>query len=100
MKKRMNITIEEDIYNRLEPFKDSLNISKICENAIIIELKIKEINMEGSQMDTLIEKLKIQKQQMTKQSTSIGIEEGTQAAKDLDYSDFELIDENLAIKEE
>ena len=39
MKKRMNITIEEDIYNRLEPFKDSLNISKICENAITVELK-------------------------------------------------------------
>jgi hypothetical protein len=46
MSQRINISVPDDLYQKMQSFKDSLNVSKICQDAIRREIMLKELREE------------------------------------------------------
>lgn len=62
MTQRINISIPDDLYERLQFFKDTINISKLCQHAIEKEVKKKEDfrkrMKEAPEMQEIIQRLR------------------------------------------
>jgi len=54
MSQRINISVPDELYEKMQTFKDQLNISKICQKAITRSISIEEIR---SQTGEEVEKL-------------------------------------------
>jgi len=89
MAERINISIPEDLSARLSCFKDRLNVSKICQEAISHAVRIEEIKEEGAlDMQKLIARLKEEKQQYGKKFIEEGYQYGLQDAYKTSLDDF------------
>ena len=61
MAKRLNISIPDDIHEKLQGFKNTINVSKICQEALAKEIREKRILLENPDTQTIIERLKNEK---------------------------------------
>ena len=95
MTQRINISIPESLYERLQTYKDSINVSKVCQDALLAEIKKKEEFVkrvkENSSMTEVIERLKKERIQKYFMFYDIGREDGFEWAKVASYN--ELIEE-------
>jgi hypothetical protein len=92
---RITITLPDLLFQRLQPVKNSMNISGLCQQAIEQAVTIEELKGESKNMDKLIEKLKLEKEQDNMSLKSQGITDGIEDATELSYTDFK----HLEIKE-
>jgi post-segregation antitoxin (ccd killing protein) len=86
MAKTLSITIPEDLFNRLQAVKESLNVSGVCQEAIASAVKIEELRKEGGDnMEAVIERLREEKKTHAEEYYAEGFEEGLRLGKELDY---------------
>lgn len=87
---RHNITIPDSLTKRLEKHRDRINVSRICANAIEEMLnyldKIEEIRKVGNKMDQLIERLKKEKSETSKEQFDHGLKVAKEWIEGAHYS--------------
>lgn len=99
----MNITIPDELHERLQAVKDvqpSLNVSAICQEAIEMTLRLAESRKRAvSKRERAIARLNLQIRRGQKEWYSKGKENGLNDAPDLNYEDFSVVIElcNTAI---
>jgi len=93
MSERINISIPGDLHKRLSHFKDRLNISKICQEAISIAVNIETMKDEtASDLDGLINRLRKEKAAHVAVYRETGFKDGMKDAFKLSYEDFAEFD--------
>jgi negative regulator of replication initiation len=100
MVERVTITLPDELYTRLQSFKDRLNVSGICQKAITRAVHIEECKIKNAPVpdelfvsDDVIERLRLEKQLHDRQSWTDGYEDATKAAEGFSYEDFLKVDE-------
>lgn len=89
MSKRINITIPDNLFERLEIVKEKMNVSAICQTAIESAVKTEEIKMSAmSKRESAIARLKIEAQNETDEWFQKGKRQGLEIAPDLSYTEF------------
>ena len=97
MAQRINISVKDDLYERLQAFRDSINVSRICQEAITAEVQEKEdfrkrMN-ETPDMEDIIARLRRQSREGFVIVREKGIKDGEDWAKTAHYDDlFEAVD--------
>lgn len=58
--KRLCISISEDLHKRIEPYRNKMNISKICTDALEIEIHRREVFSEATSelSEQIVDKMK------------------------------------------
>lgn len=98
---RITVTIPDDLHQRLQIVKDALNVSRLCQEAIDNAVRIEELKrQESPSMNTLIERLKIEKQQHVAEWKEAGVEDGKKDALELSYEEFKGLEQNNSIDDE
>lgn len=89
---RTTISIPDPLAARLEPLKDHINVSEICQRALEARVQTYEriaALSEEDVMEKLVQRLKIQKQESTQWSTKQGAEDGQHwAISDATYAEI------------
>jgi len=96
MVQRLSISIPDSLHNRIQKFKENLNFSKICQDALTGAVEMEEMkNTDIPERDKMIAKLRKQKEELTESYRQEGIKAGIENARsgDMDYSDFVAIEE-------
>jgi post-segregation antitoxin (ccd killing protein) len=92
MSQRINISIPDSLFDRLQPYKDAINVSKLCQDAIDREIKKKEdfkMRMnEAPGMEETIARLREEKMMRDKAVTELGRKDGIEWAKIAHYDDI------------
>lgn len=88
MSKRLTIAVPEALYERLQRVKHDLNISAVCQEALDMVVKNEELKLEQSQ-DSLVERLRAEKQMLLKKVRQEGFELGIRSTSKLSYRDFQ-----------
>ncbi len=84
---RLNITVPEELYARMEKWRDRLNLSRICQEAISRELnKIEEIPEEVRNMHEALSRLGQQKAKADRSSFRKGVYDGLEWARQAEYA--------------
>lgn len=103
---RLNITIPDDLHERIDRWRERLNISRICQDAIRRELdKLEQIPGEVQDMHAALSRLGQQKAKIERSCFRKGVHDGLEWARQADYADLkrwgerqpngELLDEVL-----
>ncbi|MCE5340160.1 MAG: hypothetical protein LLF92_03420 [Planctomycetaceae bacterium] len=91
MSERINITISDDLFKRLQTVKDSFNISGVCQEALQHKVSLQELrikNLETKDMNKIIERLRLEKAEHGKIYTEEGYKEGQDDAKSMSYDEI------------
>jgi len=81
--------------------KNALNVSGVCQEALEMAIRIEELRREESpNMDTLIERLQIEKQQDAEQWKEEGVIEGKKDASNLSYGEFKQLESKQSITDD
>ncbi len=84
---RLNITVPDALYDRIEKWRDRLNLSRVCQEAISRELdKIEEIPAEVRIMNEALSRLGQQKAKADRSSFRKGVYDGLEWARQGDYA--------------
>lgn len=95
---RITITIPNDLHERLQAVKDALNVSRVCQEGLEAAIRIEELKREKSpNMDTLIERLRIEKEQDVAEWKEQGIVKGKDDALNLSYNEFKNLETKQSI---
>jgi len=90
---RLNISIPDELNEKLTKYKDSFNVSSVCQKAIKAEIeKIEDFNArissEDQDMDEIVNRLKKERAEQFSNLVKIGKEDGYSWAKVAPYSDL------------
>ena len=89
MVKRLNITVPDELSERLEPLRERMNISRICATAIEREVKALEaVPQEVQDLATLIARLRNEKVESEQQDRKQGFEQGVIYAQQSNYAEL------------
>ena len=89
MVQRVNITLSDNLHERLQAVKDRFNISGVCQDAIEQKIIQKELLLkETADMESTIERLKMEKKSFNKKYYDMGYEEAMANVKSMDYATF------------
>ncbi|MEB3230365.1 MAG: hypothetical protein VKJ64_05095 [Leptolyngbyaceae bacterium] len=88
MSKRMTIAVPEALHERLQPFKNQLNISALCQEALDMAIRQEEIKQQAATDECLIARLQAEKQILINHIHQEGYELGLRSASHLSYKDF------------
>lgn len=98
MTKRLNVSVPDDVYVKMQEWKDTLNFSGIFKKAMseAIEKKekykdFKQKTKEAINMDTVIERLKKEKSESHKDAFDEGKKDGYEYAKSATYDEFQYV---------
>jgi len=91
MTRRVNISIPDNLYERLQAIKDKINVSKLCQEALLSEVQIAELRPSGDE-EAIIARLQEEKKKYHQEYYDYGKKEGLQNAKNLSFSDFKALD--------
>lgn len=93
---RLNLTVPDDLFERLEKHRDRLNMSRICAEAL--EKKVREIEKEAEllqslrrdvdQMNSMIVRLKDEKDERMRYCFEQGVDSAQGWAQGASYSDL------------
>jgi hypothetical protein len=86
--KRVTIAVPESLFERLQPVKNHLNISAICQEALDMAVTYEEIKLESMSDDEFVERLRTEKQVLLNKVQQEGYELGVRSASKLSYRDF------------
>jgi len=80
-------------YNQIQRFKDYLNISAACAEALEMAVRKKESKTKnGDEMDKLLERLRVEMEQTQKADKENGFSHGQKRAYKFRYADFKAIE--------
>lgn len=89
MAQRLNITIHDSLFKRLQTVKENFNVSAICQEAIEQEVSWQEQKKEViKDMSEMITKLKLGKEKFDKKYFEMGKEAGLEDAKQMEYNEI------------
>jgi len=93
MVQRLNISIPDGLGERLEKHKDKMNVSRICQEALTMAIKMEELKaMTDDERAQMIERLKNEKEQALAEDGQAGKEQGIKDAKNgMDYRTFKVV---------
>jgi post-segregation antitoxin (ccd killing protein) len=86
MAQRINISIPEELYAELEKWRDQLNVSGICQEALRKEVARQEaVATAGDDLDAVVERLRAEKDEWEKHWYEVGVQLGYEWAKRAGY---------------
>ena len=88
MAQKITISVSDSLFERLQAVKESIAISRICQEVIDREVAIQELLRKGNDMEQVIERLKKEKEQYGEQYRQMGREHGIEDAKKLSYDEL------------
>jgi post-segregation antitoxin (ccd killing protein) len=89
MSERLNISVQDDLYARLQTVKESINVSAVCANALESEIRLQEaIRKAQSDRQKRVAELRREREQAEDEWIQLGREEGLDALKDTTYSQY------------
>lgn len=92
MAERINITVPNDLHERLQAVRDRINISRICQEAIEQAVALEEIKMKAlSNKEKVIERLRLERQKSEDDWFEAGRTDGLRDSENLSYDDFQEI---------
>lgn len=95
MTARLNITIPDDLQERLQSAKEiqpELNVSAICQKSIEAAIVLIEARQKaGSKRQQTIDRLNLQIRRGQREWYRKGRQDGIEAAPDLNYEDFQVV---------
>ncbi len=84
---RLNISVPDELYERLEQIRDSLNVSAVCQEALRRELGRREpLAGDAEITDEIIERLSAEKEDYERESRERGFLVGTEWAQRAKFS--------------
>lgn len=84
---RLNITVPDELYQRVERWRDRLNLSRICQDAIARELdKLEQIPDEVRGMHEALNRLGQEKAKADRSCFRKGVHDGLEWARGAEYS--------------
>ena len=87
--KKLTITIPSDLAERLEPWRDRMNISKLCSEAIEREIAVvADLPREVQEFTDVITRLRTERAEARKRDYWIGYEDGFTYAKGASEQDL------------
>jgi hypothetical protein len=88
---KLNITIPDEIYERLERWRDRVNISRICAEAINRELnKLEQLPDDLAAMKTTLSRLGREKEKLERISFRAGVYDGLEWARQAEYAELKF----------
>lgn len=83
---RLNITVPQELYERIDRWRDRLNLSRICQEAIARELsKLEEIPDEVRTMHEALDRLQREKAAAERSWFRRGVHDGLEWARGAEY---------------
>lgn len=83
---RLNITVPDELYERIEKWRERLNLSRICQDAIARELdKLELVPGEVREMQEALSRLGEQKAKVERSCFRKGVYDGLEWAREADY---------------
>lgn len=89
MSHRVTIAVPESLFARLQPIKNQLNISAICQEALEIVVTNEELKHQAAQQEGLVERLRNEKKVLLNQIRQEGFELGVRSTSTLSYKEFQ-----------
>ena len=87
--KKITISLPLELYDRLQLVKERFNISFECKKAIEREVYRQELLMKGGEnMENVIKRLAVEKEDYDEKYKQQGYEEGYEAAKGMEYEEL------------
>jgi len=100
LSQRLTISVPDELYERLQAVKDSLNISQVCQVAIEKQVKLLEIkSMSTDTKEKLIQRLKNTRQEFLEQEREKGADYAAAILESdsLTYRDFMTLKESFSL---
>jgi hypothetical protein len=88
MSKKVSITMSDELYERLSKVRDNFSISGICQEALDREIKIEELAKKESNEETIIARLRLEKEKLQLSSRQEGQQIGIINAKSMPYTEI------------
>lgn len=88
MSQRVTIAVPDALFERLQPVKRHFNISAICQEALEMAITCEELKIQATENDSLVERLRAEKNVLMHQVRQEGFELGIRASSKLSYKDF------------
>jgi len=86
MSQRINISVSDDLYQKIQAFKDGLNISKLCQDALRQAVSIEEFRSQvGEDIERLAIAFKKEREEYGRKFWEEGFRDGTKDAFKMDY---------------
>ncbi|MBD2296099.1 hypothetical protein H6G06_22115 [Anabaena sphaerica FACHB-251] len=103
MAQRITITLPDNLHERLQTFKENLNVSGICQQAIDLAVQIEEIKVKTDipAIEKAIARLRKEKQEISAKWKETGFKDGlTDATEKLNYPTLKYVGEGGDIDEQ
>lgn len=90
MTQRISVSIPEHIYEKLQLFKDRLNVSRICQYAITQAINLEEMKAQAEikEIETVVARLKKERRQYGSYWEQEGFKDGVRDAHKMSYEDL------------
>lgn len=86
---RLNITIPDDLYAALEPWRDQINISKVCQDALAREVaKLNDLPRQAAELTALVERMQQEKASAEKFAFAQGLTDSVAWARGASYTEL------------
>ena len=83
---RLNITVPDELYERLERWRDHVNLSRVCQEALARELdKLEELPAELHRMQQALSRLGQEKAKVDRAGFRKGVYDGLEWARQAEY---------------
>jgi hypothetical protein len=83
---RLNITVPDELYERLERWRDHVNLSRVCQEALARELdKLEELPAELHRMQQALSRLGQEKAKVDRACFRKGVYDGLEWARQAEY---------------
>lgn len=97
---RLNITVPDDLYKRAEKWRDRINLSRVCQEAIRRELdKLEQVPEQLREMREALSRLEREKAKIERSCFRKGVYDGLEWARGADYASLKRWGEQPATAE-
>ncbi|MBP0002579.1 MAG: hypothetical protein J7642_02460 [Cyanobacteria bacterium SBC] len=88
MSRRVTIAMPDALFERLQPVKQHLNISAVCQEALEMAIFHQELKIQATEQENLVERLQAEKSILLRKVQQEGFELGIRSSSKLSYKDF------------
>ncbi|MDC0833236.1 hypothetical protein POG22_09485 [Geitlerinema sp. CS-897] len=88
MSRRVTIAMPDALFERLQPVKQHLNISAVCQEALEMAILHQELKVQATESENLVERLQAEKSILLRKVQQEGFELGIRSSSKLSYKDF------------
>lgn len=97
MIQRINISIQDDLHERMQALKGQINVSAVCSEALTFAVQLQEVlsQTEGGR-DKMVARLRLEREEAENEWLQAGRLEGSEAAENTSYQGFIVIADAFA----